>query len=119
VNVGILDRVGVQTKRKLVRVARCTAALGGSECTSAVFYDWGLQVLENRDTFSVFGDTIERFNGFTQHGYNVKICARCTTPYILEGGELYDISDELSAEDVAAIIRRGQTSLPHPYIKDP
>jgi len=66
----------------------------------------------------VRGGEIERFRDWASPT-NVKICVRCTTPYVLQAGELIDLSHELSAEDVKAILTRGQATNPHPKIKDP
>ena len=97
---------------------RCPAAQNGGACNSAVFYDWGIQFMDKNPVASITGGNQERYRDWAQLS-NVKICARCTTPYILEGGLLVDISSELSAEDVKAILARGQASLPHAKIRDP
>lgn len=103
---------------KLVNVKRCTAKHGGKECGSAVFYDWGLSVMGSFSMKGISGAPLARFEG-TADPNHIKICARCTTPYIIEDGDLVDISEELSGEDVKAIIVRGQIAQPHPSIKDP
>lgn len=103
---------------ELTNVNRCQAPLGGGVCNSAVFYDWGLAVAGRYSYKGPTGNMGDRYTGTTTMD-NVKICARCTTPYIITDGELVDISDELSGEDVKAILSRGQATLPHVKIKDP
>ena len=100
-----------------MKVKRCPAPLGAAECGSAVFYDWGLKILETSVISGPRGP-IDRYRDYGSPT-SVIICARCTTPYLMEGGDLVSIADELSAEDVKAIITRGQMMLPHPVIKDP
>lgn len=102
----------------LATVTRCPAVVADEPCGSAVFYDWGIELFHSSPVGDVRGGNMERFNDWTQ-GSNVKICVRCTTPYIVQAGELIDISAELSAEDVKAILTRGQALNPHPKIKDP
>ena len=97
---------------------RCPAPLAGSECGSAVFYDWGIQLFSEYTPRGISGQDIPRWEGFGQFD-NVKICVRCTTPFVIEGGELVSIENELSAEDVKAILTRGQATNPHPKVKDP
>jgi DNA-directed RNA polymerase subunit RPC12/RpoP len=101
----------------MVEAKTVTAAVR-CPCGSAVFYDWGLQMLHSTPTPSVRGGNVERFNDWVQ-GSNVKICARCNTPYIIEAGTLVDVSDELGPEEIKSIIARGQATLPHPNVKDP
>lgn len=103
---------------KLQGLKRCPAKLGGKKCNSPIFYDWGLELLLETGWNSITGGQIDSLKGHTGRD-NIKICARCTTPYILEGKELIDISEELGAEDVKSILARGQTTLPHVKIKDP
>lgn len=103
---------------KLQGLKRCPAKLAGKECKSSIFYDWGLELLDETGWNSITGGQIEGFKGHIQRNH-IKICARCTTPYILEAGELVDISEELGSEDVKSILARGQTTLPHVKIKDP
>lgn len=102
----------------LEHVKRCPAPLANGVCNSAVFYDWGLQLMETRPTTSVKGEHITKLKDYAVD-QQIKICARCNTPYILEAGDFIDISDELSPEEVQAIIKRGQANLPHVKIKDP
>ncbi len=101
-----------------LNLKRCPAPLGGGACGSSVFYDWGLVVMESFSGTSITGDKLQRAE---EQAYprQVKICSRCTTPYIIEDGELLDVSKELSAEDVKAVLARGSTTGPHPRIKDP
>lgn len=105
--------------KRLEKVARCPATANGKSCDSAIFYDWGLEILDTRPAFSITGGEIERFKEFAAPGNRVKICAICQTPYVLEGGELIDLSAEIGPEDIDSIIRRGQAVMPHPVIKDP
>ncbi len=100
-------------------VKRCPAPLGGGTCGSAVFYDWGLVLMEDYSPPALVAGTVMERWQHTPSPANIKICARCTTPYVLDGGELIDVSAELSAEEVKAVLARGQVSLPHPKIKDP
>jgi len=102
---------------ELVNVVRCPAVVADGECGSAVFYDWGIQLMEKWNGTTVIGNA-ERQKDWASDR-NVKICARCTTPYVVIEGNLVDISVELTAEDVKAILSRGQATLPHPKIKDP
>ena len=102
----------------LPTLKRCPADLGDGECGSAVFYDWGLELLDARDSLDIRGGPAERYKDWAQSN-QVKICVRCTTPYVIQSGELVDVSAELSAEDVKAVLSRGQVSNPHPKIKDP
>ena len=102
---------------RLVNIIRCPAPLGDGKCDSAVFYDWGLQVMERLPNHTITGDD-SKFNNYASPT-NVTICARCTTPYVRKEGDLVDISGELSAEDVKLILQRGQASLPQVKIKDP
>lgn len=101
----------------LVNVKRCAAQHNGSECGSAVFYDWGIQIMENVSIDNMLG-VAEKYKD-SAYVNNVKICARCTTPYAVVEGKMIDIGAELSAEDVKNILARGQAQLPHPKIKDP
>ena len=103
---------------KLNGAVRCSVPIGSGECGSAVFYDWGLQILSRGDYNSIQGGLSERFKDYASAN-TVKICARCNTPYLLEHGTLIDLSEELSGEDVRAILARGQATLPHVKIKDP
>ena len=102
----------------LAKAKRCPAAFNGGECASAVFYDWGLQIIDAAGYLGPDGAPIARYEG---HGdpRGIKICARCTTPYLLIAGDLISIADELGGEDVKAILQRGQSTLPHVKIKDP
>lgn len=102
-----------RTDTKLVNVFRCEAG----DCGSPVFYDWGLQVMNRFNGSNPTGPS-EKFANYAS-SENVKICARCNTPYIVVEGSLVDISADLGAEDVKAIIARGQATLPHPQRKDP
>ncbi len=104
---------------KLKDLKRCPAGrVGRQKCNSPVFYDWGLELLDATGYNSVMGGQMEAFKGHVARN-PIKICARCTTPYIIEGNELVDISEELGAEDVKSILLRGQATLPHTKIKDP
>lgn len=105
------------SESKLVNVFRCETPLAGIECGSPVFYDWGLQVMNRFNGSNPTGPS-EKFANYAS-SENVKICARCNTPYIVVEGSLLDISADLGAEDVKAIISRGQQVLPHPKQKDP
>ena len=102
----------------LENVKRCPAKLGKHTCDSAVFYDWGLVIMGGFSMRGPSGEALQRYEGAADPS-NIKICARCTTPYVIENGELLDISEELGAEDVKAVLARGQTTGPHPKIKDP
>lgn len=102
----------------LKMIKRCPARAESGECGSAVFYDWGLVVLHTGGTTGLDGSEIERWKNYAAPSA-IKICARCMTPYVLEGGDLVDISEELGPEDIRAILSRGQATLPHPKIKDP
>lgn len=102
----------------LDNVVRCQGKLGEADCGSPVFYDWGIELLTSEQYSSVRGGNIERYSDFGSRTH-VKICARCTTPYIMEAGQLVDISAELTSEDVKAILARGQATLPHVKVKDP
>ena len=100
-------------------ITRCTAKPnGGGSCGSAVFFDWGLQVLNTTPIADVRGGNIDRFNDYAQPN-SVKICARCNTPFLLQAGELIDLSDELTTEDVQGIIARGRGSVVPPRVRDP
>lgn len=103
----------------LVNVIRCSAPAHteDAQCGSPVFYDWGLQVLNSYTGTNPTGPNV-KFANYAD-GQNVKICARCNTPFIVVEGDLVDISADLGAEDVKAIISRGQATLPHPKQKDP
>lgn len=101
----------------LTNIVRCPATANGGTCNSAVFYDWGIQIIEKFSASTPIGQA-EKFKDYASAS-NVHICARCTTPYIKVEGELIDISEELSAEDVKLILSRGQAQLPHPKLKDP
>lgn len=105
-----------------LQVIRCPATHGATGartiCDSAVFYDWGIKLMESATVPDIRGGSVERFNNFAETR-NVQICVRCSTPYIVMAGELIDISEELSDEDVKLIISRGQATQPHPAIKDP
>ena len=104
---------------KLGTLKRCPANVAGKkECGSPVFYDWGLELLDEAGFTSIRGGNQERYRDYAGRNH-VKICVRCTSPYILEGGELIDISEELSAEDVKAVLARGQALSPPPAVKDP
>lgn len=83
-----------------------------------MFYDWGLVLLDARPVNDLRGGESERYHDWASQNH-IKICSRCNTPYLIEGGELIDISAELGPEDVHAILARGQATLPHPKIKDP
>ena len=103
---------------EIEHLKRCPAKLGDSECGSAVFYDWGLELLDTKPTQDIRGGPSERFKDWAS-GNRIKICVRCTTPYIVEAGDLVDISAELSGEDVKSVLTRGQVLNPAPKIKDP
>jgi hypothetical protein len=83
-----------------------------------VFYDWGLVILDTGQPTGVDGGELQRWKDYASPRA-IKICARCMTPYVLEAGDLLDISAELGAEDIRSILARGQATLPHPKIKDP
>lgn len=102
---------GGRVSSQFEHAVRCT-------CGSAVFYDWGLKLMTSAPMVGARGNKLERYSDWAS-GLNVMICARCNTPYISEEGKLVDVSDELGAEEVRALIARGQAVLPHPAIKDP
>jgi len=97
---------------------RCPAKLGNGECKSAIFYDWGLKMMTHAPVVGIDGNNLQKYDGWSS-GQSIQICARCSTPYIVEEGRLVDVSVELGPEEVNQIISRGQTNLPHPKIKDP
>lgn len=107
------------TTSPLLNVHRCQADFNGGKCDSPIFYDWGIQVIEALSGQSIVKSAGEGLFSRYASPDHVKICTRCTTPYLIVDGALVDISSELTTEDVKLILSRGQATLPHPKIKDP
>lgn len=78
------------------KVERC-------ECGSPLFLDWGLQVISSYDYRTPAGRG--RSENF-QTSWAVKICAMCDRPYGVWDGDLHDLSEIISQEDVRAVILR-------------
>lgn len=105
-------------QEKFKFAVRCPAGFGGGTCNSPIYYDWGIQMAAKPPSHGVSGQALDKLSNWGSM-YHVKICVRCSTPYIMEDGELVDVSSELGPEEVSRIIKTGQASLPHPAIKDP
>lgn len=71
-------------------------------CGSYAFFAWGVKMITTED----YG-VAPRNRGFTATDELV-ICANCHLPVSLVGGEMYDASEYVTAEDVARIIEYSQ-----------
>lgn len=95
---------------KLENVHRC-------ECGSAVFFDWGIEILTKENSASVRGGVIDSYRDYATRNA-VKVCTRCNTPYVIEMGTIVDVSSELGPEEIQNLIRLGNATLPHVRVKD-
>jgi len=78
-------------------VQRCT-------CGSPLFLDWGLEVIAARDYPTPRG-TEPHGREFSSR-WAVKICAMCSKPYGLWDGQLSDLTEIISEEDVRGVLLR-------------
>lgn len=101
-------------KLKTDTLIRCLT----KECGSSMFFDWGIELLTGEPYPSVTGGEVERWRNSASER-NVKVCVSCLAPYILEAGDLVDVSPELSKEDIQGLLRMQQGTNPPPKRKDP
>ena len=101
-------------KLDTTKLIRCLT----KECGSSMFFDWGIELLTGEEIPSVTGGVVERWRDSASQR-NVKVCVGCLTPYIIEAGDLVDVSEELTKEDIQGLLRMQQGSRPVASKKDP
>jgi hypothetical protein len=72
------------------------------DCGSHAFFDWGIEIIAT----SNFGKAPR--NQDWNHTDNVKICASCLKPVVVDNGDVYDASDYVTEKQVKEILKRGQ-----------
>ena len=88
---GPIPKVAVETE-----VLKCP-------CGSSLFACWGMEIIYNPRTWNVRdfgGESQDAGRKFTRSW--VDVCMMCKTPYVLYDGQLFDISELVSAEEVQA-----------------
>ena len=88
-------------------------------CGSILFMDWGIEVLDVLPMPDLRGGSIDKFENFGQ-ARAVKICAKCNTPFMLQAGDLIDLSDHIGSEEIATILYKGRQNVATPpRVMDP
>jgi len=76
------------------------------ECGSALFLNWGLNVVAGYDYKPPTG--VNPRGQDYSHSWPVMVCAVCDRPWGVWDGDLHDVSEVVSPEDVRAVMLRLQ-----------